>query len=321
MTDYVALIIAYRDADLVARVLEQIAAQTVPPTRVLVVDNGGTLTSEQLRQWDCADRSTLISLPDNPGYGAAVNQARPHLGDSPLLVLTHDAEFGPEVAAALLDGLASDARASSVGPLLYRGADRARLFSAGGRLTRGGRGVHWDRPLSAAPYRVDWLDGAIVMYAAAALDAIDWLAEDYFLYFEDVDTGWRLSRAGWRNLVVPQAVAYQEPGAHPPYLGIRNMTLFAKRASVPLHRHLLAVTARIGSETLSRLRHGRAPEILAALRGWRDGRAGLSGKPQTGLSPSTPRLAPESATPRPPRRARADGSAHSRDTVDPQSAA
>lgn len=279
MTDYVALIVAFRDADLVAHVLEQLAAQTAPPTQVLVVDNGGTLTGEQLRQWDCADRSILISLPDNPGYGAAVNQARPYLANNALLVLTHDAEFGPEVAAALLDGLAADARAGSVGPLLYRGSDHDRLFSAGGRLTPGGRGIHWDRPLSTTPYSVDWLDGAIVMYASEALDAIDWLAEEYFLYFEDVDTGWRLSRAGWRNLIVPEVVAYQEPGAHPPYLGIRNMTLFARRASVPLPRHVLAVTARICRESLSRLRRGRAPEILGALRGWRDGRAGVSGKP------------------------------------------
>lgn len=279
MSDYVALVIAYRDADLAANVLRQLAAQTLPPRRVLVVDNGGTLTPEQLRVWPCADRASLISRPDNPGYGAAVNEARGLLDGSALLVLTHDAEFGPEVAVQLLDGLHAGERIGSVGPLLYRSSDRQHLFSAGGRLTAGGRGMHWDHPLSRAPYRVDWLDGAIVLYSADALDAIDWVAEDYFLYFEDVDTGWRLSRAGWSSVVVPHAIAYQEPGSHPPYLGIRNMTLFARRASIPFFRHACAVVARATREGLGRIRRGRSPQLVGAVRGWIDGRAGVSGKP------------------------------------------
>ena len=279
MNDYVALIIAYRNSDLARHVLAQLATQSTLPRLVLIVDNGGTLTEEHLHAWPCSDRTLLLSRPDNPGYGAAVNEARDYLGKSALLVLTHDSEFGPQLAEQLLGELGSNTHIGSVGPLLFRSSDRDRLFSAGGRLTPGGRGIHWDRALSAEPYRIDWLDGAIVMHSAAALEEIGWLAEDYFLYFEDVDTGWSMHAAGFQNLVVPHAIAYQEPGNHPPYLGIRNMTLFARRASISLLPHLAAVVSRVARESLSRVRRGKAPELVSALRGWIDGRAGISGKP------------------------------------------
>ena len=48
ISDYVGLVIAYRNRELVAEVLEQLSAQTRQPRRVLVVDNGGTLSDDDL---------------------------------------------------------------------------------------------------------------------------------------------------------------------------------------------------------------------------------------------------------------------------------
>lgn len=281
INDYLALIIAYRDHGLVAEVLAQLAAQHRPPKGVLVVDNGGTLDEADLAAMPLADRSELISLPENPGYGAAVNVARSRLGDDALLVLTHDAVFGPGLAESLLRAFdASGARVGSAGPLLRLASDRERVFSAGGRLTPGGRASHLQAPVSNQPYRVDWLDGAIAMYSAEALERIDWIAEEYFLYFEDVDTGWRLARAGFDCRIVPGEIAYQQPGAHPMYLGVRNMALFADKAGIGVVRSICAIACRVGREALGRLRRGVPMQLGESLRGWRDGRAGLSGKPQ-----------------------------------------
>ena len=280
ISDYVGLVIAYRDPELVAAVLARLAEQTVPPRVVLIVDNGGTLDEGDRARMPLADRSLLVSRPDNPGYGAAVNEARDHLGESALLVLTHDAVFGPELAERLLAALASGRDIGAAGPVLRLASDPERIFSAGGRLSRAGRASHLQRILSASPYRVDWLDGAIVMLAPRALDAIGWLAEEYFLYFEDVDTGWRLSRAGWRSVIAPDAVASQEPGAHPVYLGMRNMALFSRKAGIAALPSLGAAALRAGREGLGRLRRGRPPQFAEAWRGWRDGRAGRSGRPE-----------------------------------------
>ncbi|MFV0435487.1 MAG: glycosyltransferase family 2 protein, partial [Leucobacter sp.] len=138
---------------------------------------------------------------------------------------------------------------------------------------------HLSVPLSVDPYPVDWLDGAITMYTAGALERIDWIAEEYFLYFEDVDTGWRLARAGWRNLIAPAALAYQEPGSHPTYLGMRNMALFSKKAGISMPKSFGAALRRAFRVSVGHLRRGQSPQLLDAGRGWRDGRAGISGVP------------------------------------------
>ncbi len=274
--DYVALIIGYKDKTLVSDVLKSLSNQTVMPRSVIIVDNGGSFTEADLANWQLSEISTLISRPDNPGYGAAVNLARDVVGKNALLVLTHDAVFDESLSELLLDAL-HDETVGSVGPILHFANDRKRIFSAGGRLSKAGLASHLRAPRSETPYEVDWVDGAIVMYSSQALDSIDWLDESYFLYFEDVDTGWRLHRAGWQCHVVPAAIAFQQPGAHPPYLGMRNMALFARKAGISPVRHLGAVVPRLSRQIVSRLRRGLKPELGLAVRGLRHGYAGRSG--------------------------------------------
>lgn len=252
--------------------------QTLLPAEVIVVDNGGTLDDDTLAGLPLPHLTRLISRPDNPGYGVAVNEARSTASQA-VLVLTHDAVFDADLAATLLGALDEVDGSGAAAPVLRFANDRSRVFSAGGRLTSGGRALHLTDDAERAPHPVDWVDGAIVLYRRDALDTIGWLAEHYFLYFEDVDTAWRMSEAGLTTLVVPQAVAFQQPGSHPMYLGIRNMTLYARRAGIPLLPHLAAVSRRVAEEAVVRLLRRRSPELGAAVRGWRDGRRGQGGKP------------------------------------------
>lgn len=276
MSDYAALVIGYKNAGLVAGVLTLLSNQTKLPSRVIVVDNGGTFTETDRAAWPLSDRSVLISRPDNPGYGVAVNLARELVSETALFVLTHDAVFSAELAEQMLAVFEQPA-VGAAAPVLHFTNQPSRVFSAGGKLSASGRASHLAAPLSNHPYPVDWLDGAIVMYRVEALDAIDWLDERYFLYFEDVDTSWRLAQAGWKNLIVPGVLASQQPGAHPPYLGMRNMALFARKAGISRFKHLGAVVPRLTRESLSRIRRGKKPELGQALRGLRDGYAGKSG--------------------------------------------
>lgn len=272
-----ALVIGYKDAALVRGVLASLEQQRLLPRTVIIVDNGGTFTESDRTQWSLSDRSILISRPDNPGYGAAANLARKHMCDADaLLILTHDAQFDSNLAEQLLAAF-QQPKVGGAGPLLKFRDTPSRVFSAGGKLSKSGLASHLRAPQSEQPYAVDWIDGAIVMYSKAALDSIDWIDEQYFLYFEDVDTSWRLGRVGWKRLIVPAATAFQQPGAHPPYLGMRNMALFAKKAGISRTRHLLAVIPRISRESLSRLRRGLSLKLRAGVQGLRDGYAGKSG--------------------------------------------
>jgi len=58
-----------------------------------------------------------------------------------------------------------------------------------------------------------WLSGAAVMVSAAAWDSVAGFDEDYFLNFEDIDLGYRLGLAGFKNVYVPGASVVHS-GAH-----------------------------------------------------------------------------------------------------------
>jgi N-acetylglucosaminyl-diphospho-decaprenol L-rhamnosyltransferase len=62
----------------------------------------------------------------------------------------------------------------------------------------------------------------------AAFEAIGGFDDSYFMYFEDVDLGARLTQAGWRNLYVP--------GATVTHLGARSTSTAADAMRAEHHR-------------------------------------------------------------------------------------
>ncbi|MGN8024967.1 glycosyltransferase [Microbacterium sp. 22242] len=275
-----AVVIAYRRPDLLREVLDRLDAQSEPPLATVVVDNGGDLTADDLREVG-GKAPHLISRPDNPGYAAAVNLAAiraRQVGARALFVLTHDAVFDTTLGSSLLSALAVDLGVGAAAPTLYWVSKPERVFSAGGVLTTGGRAYHRLDSVQGDPRTVAWADGAAVMYRMTALEDIGGIDERYFLYFEDVDTGWELARKGWRT-VVTEDVARQEPGAHPVRLGLRNMVLFAQKAELPRGRAMAAVIRRAGEEIVVAALRDRRIAIADAWHGLRDGFAGKTGAP------------------------------------------
>ena len=277
MSDYAVVLVSYRRPDLVRGVLAQLATQSIAPSHVLVVDNSGDLPPESI-EGPLASITEIIARPDNPGYGAAVNLARAASQAEYLLALTHDAVFDDTLAERLI-AAAGAKEVGAAAPVLYR-RSTGEIFSAGGLLTSGGRAYHRTATGAATGVTaVDWVDGAIVMYSRSALDEVRWLKEEYFLYFEDVEIGWRLRAHGYLVVVENGTKAYQEPGAHPTYLGIRNMTLFAQESGIPRLRSWGSVARRTLEDGAVAMLHGHLPPVAAAWRGRRDGMRGRSGKP------------------------------------------
>lgn len=283
MSRYAAVVISYLRPDLARDVLDQLAKQTLPPAAVYVVDNSGDLPDATI-DGPLSTITRIIRRPENPGYAAAVNSVRSFVTDGRdhLLVLTHDAVFGPDLASSLFDQC-SEIDIGAAAPIIYRASSPQTLFSAGGVLTKSGRAYHLQNlPApddgSSMSATVDWVDGAIVLYSVKALESIGWLDERYFLYFEDVDTAWRMRQRGFRTIVCLGERAFQDPGAHPPYLGMRNMTLFAKKAGIPAWRNAAAVAYRTAEESTVAITHKHLPPLRSSLRGWRDGHRGMHGK-------------------------------------------
>lgn len=144
----------------------------------------------------------------NLGFGAGVNYAlaRRQSPGADVLLLNPDAVIQPQAVMRLQQAVRSDPRIATAGAV---------QTDADGRRAQ----VTWPYPRPAQyvanaltlgrliPDRPRYVIGSVLLVSAAALAEIGGFDETFFLYAEEADWQYRAHKAGWRNVVVDDAVA------------------------------------------------------------------------------------------------------------------
>jgi GT2 family glycosyltransferase len=171
---------------------------------IVVIDNSG---SDRVRALSL-EGIRILSMPQNVGFGAAVNRAFEQSATRYLLTLNDDAVPDSGWLSALVDAAESDPRVGMCASQVRLEGDS--LDSAGmliygdGSSKQRGHG----EPASRYPRQEDVLlpSASAALYRRSMLEQIGLFDEDFFLYCEDTDLGLRARRAGWRCQYVPAAV-------------------------------------------------------------------------------------------------------------------
>ena len=189
---------------------------------LVIVDNGDDhdVAEQVAREHD----ARLVVPGRNLGYGAAANLGARGATQPWLVVANQDVVWHDGALDVLLDA-GRDEAVGSVGPTLLN-PDGSRYPSARALpslglgighalLVRVWPGNPWTRryqegadladAADGAPRPAGWLSGACLLLRREAFEAVGGFDEGYFMFFEDVDLGDRLGRAGWLNLHVPDA--------------------------------------------------------------------------------------------------------------------
>lgn len=181
---------------------------------VTVVDNAST--DDAAPRAAKRAKATFIQTGRNAGYGAAANRGAALGSAIWVLISNADIVLGAGAIAALVEVGQRDPSIGAVGPLV-RELDGSVYPSARplpGLLLGAGHALFgrvwpsnpWSRryrPLlvpGSADREVGWLSGSCVLVRRDAWERIGGFDEDFFMFFEDVDLGRRLGRAGWRNV-------------------------------------------------------------------------------------------------------------------------
>lgn len=221
--------VAYRSNRVLAGFLDSIARAAVDRPALVVVDNAPG--ADDAAELAARHGGSYVAMPSNPGYGGAVNagvRALPahvewvlisnpdvELGAGSIDTLRATAEADPAIGAvgpAVLNPDGSVYPSARAVPSLRTGVGHA-LFA--NLWQRNPWTLAYRRETDPSDERRDagWLSGSCLLVRRSAFDAVAGFDEGYFMYFEDVDLGFRLGRAGFRNVYDPSATV-THVGAH-----------------------------------------------------------------------------------------------------------
>lgn len=250
------------------------------------------------------NRDNVVRLglaTDNFGYGGGVNVWLEQLLLSPgwdaVLVLNPDTEIDDdclsELMAKSVEGL------GMVGGTLVFDEAPDKVISYGlhwSRMTGRVMAVGRNSPAGSAPSvevlaTIDAISGACVLVTRAFVEEVGLMAEDYFLYMEDLD--WGLRRGRHRIGFAPKAVVRHIGGttigsAVDPkkrshlsiYLSARNSVLYARRFAKRCWGCHFAVGLLFAARYFL---NGSPPAAKIALVGLLDGVKGKTGRPDASL--------------------------------------
>lgn len=193
---------------------------------LLVIDNGSRDGTIELIRNEYPNIS-LLENRQNLGFALAHNQGIRITDSDYVLIMNPDIILTPGFLGNIFAGLNDRPDyGSAVGKLLKFNfnADESRepiytntIDSAGllvqrsRRFTNRGEG-ETDNGQYNYPSDVFGPSGAIALYRRTALEDVklrdEYFDNDFFAYKEDIDLAWRMQRAGWRSIYLPDAVAY-----------------------------------------------------------------------------------------------------------------
>ena len=219
--DVAVVVVTYFPGETLQRFLDTLEKASGRSTQVVLVDNGSTDGAPEQAARRAGVR--LVHTGENIGYGAAVNRGVAELGERVgwVVIANADLEWEPEALDELLAVAGRWPRGGAFGPLI-RELDGS-VYPSARQLPALGRGAGhavfakvWPANPWTTAYRQErgapservsgWLSGSCQLLRRAAFDSVGGFDPRYFMYFEDVDLGDRIGRAGWHNVYAPSAV-------------------------------------------------------------------------------------------------------------------
>ena len=220
--------VSYGSIKVLPSFLKSVSIASQSPPETVVVDNllGDNAVRELIESTD----ARYLPLDRNYGYGGAMNRAVKVLSENVewILITNPDVVLGAGSLDALVATGSTDPRIGSVGPaiwtddLLYPSARAVPSIRTGighALFANIWMSNPWSRSYRRDAERIPsqrdagWLSGACLLVRRSAFEELGGFDDGYFMYFEDVDLGYRLSEAGYRNVYEPKA-SVTHSGAH-----------------------------------------------------------------------------------------------------------
>ena len=255
------VIVNYRGADDTIDCLASLRSLDWPADRlhIVVVDNASGDDSVE-RIAAAAPDVTLVASEENTGFAGGCNLGVAHARGEYVAFINSDARPHPGWLTEAVNALQSEPTVGCVASKVLDW-DGQRIDYVGGNINFVGQGYKLeagdtDDGRYDTPRRVLFPTGSAMITRTELYRRLDGFDEQYFMFFEDVDFGWRMNLLGYDVRYVPSSLVYHRHHAAIKKFGsYREHYLLARNS-------LLSVYKNFGNETLGKV---LAPALLLAV--------------------------------------------------------
>ena len=188
---------------------------------IIVVDNGSQDESGKRLQAEHPDIIVLFS-PDNKGFTGGNNigfrYAIEH-GFTYAMLLNNDTFVEPDFLEPLVAHLEANPETGAVQSRIYFNHDRSLLWNGGngfnyftGWANTSGEN-QLPKPGHLKQKKMSWITGCAFMVRTSVLKETGLLAENMFIYSEDVDLSFRIRQKGYDLVYIPDSIIYHIAGS------------------------------------------------------------------------------------------------------------
>ncbi len=238
------VLVNYRGATDTIEAIRHLRLVNWPKDRleIIVVENASDDDSaERIRA--AAPEATVIESARNLGFAGGCNLGVTKSSGEFVAFLNNDAKPHPDWISAAVARFGSGLRVGAVASRVLDWAGE-RIDFAGAGLTWFGMGY---KPLTGEPISgeddssrdVLFGTGSAMFVRREVFDDLNGFDERFFMFFEDVDFGWRLNLRGWRFVYEPGSLAFHKHHASMEDFGsFREQYLLERNALFTLYKNL-----------------------------------------------------------------------------------
>lgn len=239
------VIISYNSERFLERNLYSLVNQSLPFSRIIIVDNASTDRSLEIaRGFTFLDYIQILELETNQGYAAGANLGIAQTNTPLVVVANSDIILDNEFNARVVEKFTQEEDIDLLSPLILR-FDKKTVDSAGQACSRalhpaemGYNCLLENVDISEKP--VFSVCGAATVFHRRALEKLklndQYYDEDFFIFWEDFDIGWRAQLLAMKTIFFPGAVVYHyRSGTLKPHLFSRFSLALARPGTIKYH--------------------------------------------------------------------------------------
>lgn len=191
--------------------------------RIIIVDNGSTNNSYQILKDKCSSDIILISSDQNLGFAGGNNigiRRALELGAEYVLLLNNDTVVEKDFLEPLVERAKKSTNIAAVGGKINYFSEKDTIWYAGAKLnsfTALTKHIGVGKKDVGKKYNIScqtkYVVGCLMLVPRKIFEAIGFMEEDYFLYYEELDWNIRMIKAGYELWYEPKSIIYHKVSA------------------------------------------------------------------------------------------------------------